>query len=406
VETIVVVGANLAGGRAVETLRGEGFDGRLVLIGAERDRPYERPPLSKDYLAGAKELDRLFLRPEGYYRDAGIELVLGVPATRLDAAAKIVHLADGRAIAYDKLLVATGARPRRLQVPGEDLANVFVLRTIPDADAIRSALKPGARVVIVGAGFIGLEAAATCRQLGAEVTVVEALEAPLALALPRVIGEHLAALHRAHGVQFRFGEKVVAFRGHSRVEQAITDAGAALDCDLAIVGIGVVPADGWLEGAGVARHNGVLVDELCRTSMPDVWAAGDVAHWWHPGLGRRLRVEHYENAQQQGVTAAQSMLGKGTPYAPVLFFWSDQYDRNLQMVGHPEPNDRLVWRGQPPYEPWAAFFLHDGKISAALTVNMVREHVAARQLIRKGATVDPAALADPDVDLRALARAL
>jgi 3-phenylpropionate/trans-cinnamate dioxygenase ferredoxin reductase subunit len=406
VETIVVVGANLAGGRAVETLRGEGFDGRVVLIGAERDRPYERPPLSKDYLAGTKERSALFLRPAHYYEDERIELLLGVRAERLDARAKTVALADGRAIAYDKLLIATGATPRRLSVPGADLANLFVLRTIADAEAIRGALRPGARVVIVGAGFIGMEAAATCRRLGAEVTVVEPLSAPLEAALPREIGEHLAAIHRAHGVQFRFGEKVVGFRGHGRVEQALTDREAALACDLAIVGIGVVPEDRWLEGAGIARQNGILVDEFCRTSMPDVWAAGDVAHFWHPGLRRRFRVEHYENAQQQGVHAAQSMLGKGTPYAPQFFFWSDQYDRNLQLVGHPEPEDQRVWRGRPPDEPWAVFFLREGRLVAALTVNMVREQVAARQLIRKGAVIDPAALADPTTDLRALARAL
>ncbi|MCS6803081.1 MAG: FAD-dependent oxidoreductase [Chloroflexota bacterium] len=405
-ETIVVVGANLAGGRAVETLRGEGFDGRVVLIGAERDRPYERPPLSKEYLAGAKERSALFLRPAHYYQDERIELILGVRAERLDAREKTVYLADGRAVPYDKLLIATGAAPRRLNVPGADLPNIFVLRTIADADAIRLALRPGARVVVVGAGFIGMETAATCRQLGAAVTVVEPLSAPLAAALPRAIGEQLAAIHRAAGVQFRFGEKVVGFRGHGRVEQALTDAGAALDCDLAVVGVGVVPEDRWLEGAGIARQNGILVDEFCRTSMPDVWAAGDVANFWHPGLRRRLRVEHYENAQQQGVHAAQSMLGKGVPYAPLLSFWSDQYDRNLQLVGHPEPEDQLVWRGRPPHEPWAVFFLRDGRLAAALTVNMVREQVAARQLIRKGVAVDPAALADPATDLRALARSL
>ncbi|GIW07201.1 MAG: ferredoxin [Dehalococcoidia bacterium] len=405
-ERIVVVGANLAGGRAVETLRGEGFDGQIVLIGEERDRPYERPPLSKEYLAGTKEHSKLFLRPAHYYEDERIELLLGQRATRLDAASKTVHLANGHTVSYDKLLIAAGATPRRLRVPGAELTNVFVLRTLPDADAIRAALQRGARVVVVGAGFIGMEVAATCRQLGAEVTVVEPLSAPLEAVLPRQIGEQLAAIHRAHGVEFRFGEKVVGFRGHARVEQALTDSGAAITCDLAIVGIGVVPEDGWLDGAGIARQNGVLVDDLCRTSMPDVWAAGDVANWWHPELRRRLRVEHYENAQQQAVHAAKAMLGNGTPYAPLLYFWSDQYDRNLQVVGYPEPGDQLVWRGRPPHEPWAVFFLREERLVAALTVNMVREQVAARQIIRKGGAVDPAALADLDTDLRALARAL
>ncbi|MFN8534218.1 MAG: FAD-dependent oxidoreductase [Dehalococcoidia bacterium] len=404
--TIVIVGANLAGGRAAETLRREGYDDRIVLVGAEADRPYERPPLSKEFLAGHKPREKVFLRPEHFYSDERIELLLGVRASGLDPAAKVVQLADGRSLGYDKLLVATGSAPRRLKIPGSDLEGVHYLRTVEDSEAIRNGLRPGARLVVVGGGFIGMEVAATARGLGAEVTIVEPLATPLETSLGREIGSQLAEIHRAHGVSLRLGEAVTSFVGAGRVEQVRTSNGLALDCDVVVVGIGVIPEDGWLEGSGIARERGVLTDEFCRTSLPDVWAAGDVTNWWHPVLRERLHVEHFENAQQQAVQAAKSMLGQSDPYAPQLYFWSDQYDRILQMVGHPKADDLMVWRGAPPHEPWAVFYLREGQLVAALAVNMVREFVAARQFMRKGAVVSEQTLADPGVDLRELARSL
>ncbi|MCL6647409.1 MAG: FAD-dependent oxidoreductase [Chloroflexi bacterium] len=404
--TIVIAGASLAGGRAAETLRAEGFDGRVVLVGEEPERPYERPPLSKQYLAGHQPRERLFLRPAEYYAEQQIELQLGRRVELVRVAEQQVVLADGEAIAYDQLLIATGCTPRRLSVPGHDLERVCVLRSLADADAIRAVLQPGARVVVVGFGFIGAEVAATCRQVGASVTAIEPLAAPLARVFDPAIGQHLAALHRAHGVQLRLGEGVSALRGHRVVEEVVTTSGAVIPCDLVVVGIGVRPADEWLAGSGIARQDGVLVDETCRTNLPGIFAAGDVASWWSPSLSQYLRVEHFDHAQQHGVHAARAMLGYREAYDPLLFFWSDQYDLNIQYLGLHQPGDRLVWRGNPPEPPWAVFFLRDGRVAAALTVNLPREAGAARQLIRKGVVVPEAALQDPATDLRQLARSL
>jgi 3-phenylpropionate/trans-cinnamate dioxygenase ferredoxin reductase subunit len=400
---IVIVGASLAGGRAAETLRQEGFDGRIVLGGAEPDRPYERPPLSKDSLWGETTAAAAYLRPEDYYAEQAIELRLGTPATRLDPASRTLHLADGERLAYDRLLVATGAAPRHLAVPGADLAGLLTLRALPDAAALRERLRDGGRVVVVGAGFIGAEVAASCRRAGLEVVLLEVAAVPLERALGGEVGRAYAAIHRAHGVDLRTGEQVVAFRGRGRVEQVVTASGATFDCDFAVIGVGVAPVVDWLAGSGVALQNGVLVDEFCRTSVPDVYAAGDVANWWHPGLGERLRVEHFDNAQHQGVAAARSMLGRGTPYAPIPYFWSDQYAFNLQYVGHASGQDEVVFRGSVAGEAWSAFYLRDGRLRGALAVNRPRERAAARQLIARQTPVTARQLADEGVELRALA---
>jgi len=409
VSTVVIVGGNVAGGRAAETLRQQGFDGRIVLVGAEPERPYERPPLSKEYLLGQVAEEKLYLRPPAYYDEQGIELWLGAPVTRLaphgGPRSRHVELADGRRLPYDKLLIATGAAPRQLAVPGADLPGILYLRTLRDARELRRGMSAVSRVCVVGAGFIGAEVAASCRGAGRDVVMLEMESWPLERALGREVGRICAAIHRAHGVDLRTGERVVGFRGHGRVEQAVTASGHAVDCDLVVVGVGVVPECGWLEGSGVALRNGVLVDEMCATNVPGVYAAGDVANWWHPTLGTRLRVEHFDNAQNQGVAAAKSMLGVGQPYAPVAFFWSDQYDLKLQYVGHTSGQDDVVLRGSIEAASWSAFYVRDGCLVAALAANRFKDVAAARQLIARRTPVEPRRLADERTDLRALAKA-
>jgi 3-phenylpropionate/trans-cinnamate dioxygenase ferredoxin reductase subunit len=404
-ETIAIVGANLAGGRAAEALREQGFDGRLVLVGAEPQRPYERPPLSKEYLWGETTEDRIYLRPPEFYAEQRIELWLGVRASRLEPASHVLELDDGRRLTYDGLLIATGASPRRLSIPGADLDGVVYLRTVDDARELLRRMGAARRVVIVGAGFIGAEVAAACRRAGLEVVALEAAPVPLERALGREVGRIYAEIHRAHGVDLQTGESVAALRGHGAVEQVVTASGAAFECDFAVIGVGVAPEVGWLAGSGVELQNGVLVDEFCRTNVPGVYAAGDVANWWHPTLGERLRVEHFDNAQNQGVAAARNMLGQREPYAPVPYFWSDQYGLSLQYVGHASGQDQVVLRGRVDDSSWSAFFLRDGRLRAALAVNRFKDLSAARQLIARQTAVEPGQLADEGVDLRILASA-
>lgn len=273
-----------------------------------------------------------------------------------------------------------------------------------DARELRRRIEGSPRVVAVGGGFIGGEVASACRRLGLDVTVLEMADVPLAHALGHEVGSRYAALHREHGSALYTGETVTGFRGARRVEEVVTASGGSYACELAVVGVGVTPACAWLEGSGVTLENGVQVDELCRTNVADVFAAGDVASWWHPGLGERLRVEHFDNAQHQGVAAAASMLGSGQPYAPVLFFWSDQYGQTLQLVGHPRGADRVVFRGRPESSSWSAFYLRRGKLAAAFTIGRLQEIAAARRLIRHETSPTAAELANDSVDLRDLAR--
>lgn len=403
IEQIIVVGASQAGGRAGEALRQEGYDGRIILIGDEAERPYERPPLSKDVLRGDTAQDKVFLRPEQYYREERIELRLGARAEKLLPDEHLVQLMTGERLAYDRVLVTTGATPRRLNAPGTDLPGIFYLRTLSDANAIREALTRSPRVVVVGAGFIGAEVAASCRVLGLEVTVLEVLPVPLQRVLGSQVGEIYATIHRDHGVDLRLGEGVAGFRGDGRVEEVITSSGRSIPCDLAVVGVGVRPAVDWLAHSGIDLDNGVVVNEFCESSAPDVYAAGDIANWWHPVLNERLRVEHYENAQNQGIAAAKSMLGIREAYAPVPYFWSDQYDLTLQYVGHASGEDDVVFRGDPAGQRFLAFYLRGGRLRAALGVNRLREVRAAQRLIRDGAAVTTEQLVDESLDLRKLA---
>jgi 3-phenylpropionate/trans-cinnamate dioxygenase ferredoxin reductase subunit len=400
--TFVVVGANLAGGAAASTLREEGFDGRLVLVGEEPDPPYERPPLSKEYLRGETAFDQALLRPPEWYRENEVELLLGVRAERVDPGGKVVELSGGDRLPYDRLLLATGGRNRRLPVPGADLEGVLDLRTRADADRIRAAAASAAKAAVVGAGFIGCEVAASLRQLGLEVEVVEVFDVPLKRAVGAEVGKVLEAVHRDHGVVFHLGEAVARFEGRGRVERVITDRGTVIDCDVAVVGVGIVPNTEPVAGTAVAVDNGVVVDELCRTSVDGVFAAGDVANHFHPVFGRRLRVEHWDNALKQGAAAARSMLGKGAPYDDLHWFWSDQFDVNLQCLGVATEWDRLVVRGSVEDRRFLGFYLKDGVVEAVVGVNRGRDVRRCADLVRARRPVDPALLRDEDVDLREL----
>jgi 3-phenylpropionate/trans-cinnamate dioxygenase ferredoxin reductase component len=401
--TFVIVGAGLAGAKAVETLRDEGFAGRAVLIGAETERPYERPPLSKGLLLGTAERDSPYVHDAGWYAAHDVDLRTGTRATGIDRAAHTVTLADGEPVRYDRLLLATGASPRAL--PGADMDSLLTLRTLADSDRIGAILRPGARLVIVGAGWIGLEVAAAARERGTSVTVVETA----ALPLQRVLGDRLAGtfadLHREHGVDFRFGAKVQELTDH-RV--ALAD-GTTVDADAVLVAVGVRPNTELAERAGLAVDDGVLVDQHLRTDDPDIFAVGDVANVDHPLLGTRIRVEHWANALDGGPVAARAMLGHDARWDRLPYFFTDQYDLGMEYTGWVPPGAtaELVIRGDLGAREFIAFWTLDGRVVAGMNVNVWDVTEGIQALIHaglRGATVDPGALADPDTPLENLAR--
>jgi 3-phenylpropionate/trans-cinnamate dioxygenase ferredoxin reductase component len=402
VPTFVIVGASLTGGTAAATLREEGFDGRLVLVGAEDELPYERPPLSKGYLRGETPREKLLVRPEAFWEEHGVELLLGTAATRIDPAGREVELADGRRLGYDSLLLATGGRNRRPPIPGIERDGVLDLRTVGDSERIRAAARNGGRAVVVGMGFIGSEVASTLRELGLEVKAVEPFRVPLERALGPEVGQVVADLHAEHGVEAFYGEGVESFDGDTRVRRVSTSSGRRIECDLAVVGVGIEPAVDVVAGTGVEVENGIHVDELCRTNVQGIFAAGDVANHMHPLFGRRIRVEHWRNAIEHGAAAARSMLGTGEPYAEVHWFWSDQYDANIQYAGHHREWDELVVRGSLEERSFVAFYLADGLVDAAVAVNSGRDLRRAQAVIRARVPVEPGKLRDPEVDLREL----
>lgn len=410
---IVIVGGSLAGATAAATLRGDGFDGEIELIGAETRLPYNRPPLSKGYLRGQDRFEDQLVKPAGYYAEQRIDLRLGARATAIDASRRFVELEGGERVGYDRLLVATGGRNRVLSVPGADLAGIFQLRTVEDCDRIRAAAVRGRRGVVVGLGFIGCEVSASLRQLGLDVAAVEGARAPLARVLGEEVGQVLAGIHREKGVTLVLEDSVAAFEGAGRVERVRTGKGRVLECDMVVAGIGIVPNAELLASAGAGVENGVLVDERCRTSLPDVFAAGDVTDHRHPIFGR-VRVEHWNNGYQQGRAAARSLLGGEQPYDYIHSFWSDQYEHSLQYVGFAAGWDRLVFRGRPERRAFLGFYLKDGIVRAAVGLdrggdpedaNADGELKAVVSLIRNRVAVDPAQLVDEDVDLRRLVTA-
>lgn len=400
--TIVVVGASLAGGRCVEQLRRRGFEGRIQLVGEEAPRPYERPPLSKKFLRGQMDEEKLYFRPLDFYAEREIELVLGARATGLDADARSVTLEDGRALSYDQLVIATGAHVRRLPVPGAELEGVHYVRSLDDSRGLAAELSAGRRAVVIGAGVIGAEVAAACREEGVEVVMLEAAELPLLRAFGPEIGKLYDAIHRDHGVDLRCGVKATALLGSRRVEAVETSDGARVDCDFVVIGVGVEPCVEWLEGSGVALDRGVLVDDRCRTNVPGVFAAGDATRWWSEPHGRHMSVESVDNAQTMASHIAENAVGADSVYAPVPFFWSDQYDLKLQIVGHVGAYDQVVIRGSLEDRKLTAFHLEGGKLRFAVGVNRLNEMGVSRKLISSGATVDPAKLADEDVKGKAL----
>jgi 3-phenylpropionate/trans-cinnamate dioxygenase ferredoxin reductase subunit len=380
--TFVIVGASLAGGTAAITLRKEGFDGDILLIGAEPTLPYERPGLSKQYLRGAMTAEKLLVRPGAFYEEQRIDLLLGARATRVDPAAHTVDLDTGRSVRYDKLLIATGVKNRRPPIPGLDLPGVYSLRTIGDADALRGEIAPGRRAVVIGMGFIGCEVTASLRQQEVDVVAVDPSPAPLFRVLGAAIGGAIAGVHAEHGVEMLFGDGVAAFEGGQRVERVVTSQGKALDCDFAVVGVGVEPELALLADSGLDISNGVVVDEYGRASAPDVYAAGDVANHYHPLFGRHMRVEHWHNALNQSAAAARTMLGRERPYDAIPWFWSDQYDMNLQYAGAHERIERVVIRGSLEEKTFLAFFMSGRRIDAIVAMNRGKDLRRAMPMIR------------------------
>lgn len=400
--TVVIAGASLAGGTAAATLREEGFEGRIVLIGAEPLPPYERPPLSKEYLRGEAPFENALVKPHEFWRDASIDTMFGVAVRRIDPAGRRAVLSDGERIPYDKVLIATGGRNRRLRVPGADLEGIYDLRTAADADRIRAEIAPGRHAAVVGMGFIGAEVAASLRASGVEVTAVDIFSVPLQRALGEAVGRIVGEIHADHGVTMAFDDTVEAFEGSTRVERVRTKRGRVIGCDFVVVGVGIEPVTDAVREAGVALDDGILVDEFCRTNVDGIYAAGDVANHFHPLFRRHVRVEHWQNALRQGPAAARSMLGKATPYADVHWFWSDQYDHNIQYAGFHTQYDELVWRGDPAECKASAFYIQGGRVVACAGIDRGKDVRAAIRIIAAGGAVDRDLLGDDDVDLRKL----
>lgn len=414
----LIVGASIAGASAAQTLRQQGFAGRITLVGAERDLPYERPPLSKAVLLGAAPPESVILNPATFYAEQRIDLHLGDAATALDPNARRVHLASGTALTYNALLIATGSVARTLPVPGADLPGILPLRTLADARALLAVLtpEPGAplpRVVVVGGGFIGAEVAADLRQRGYSVTIVEILPHLLMRALGPEVGALLDDIHRHHGVDLRLETGVAAFEGHERVAAVLTSRGERLPADVVVVGVGTQAADGWLAGSGLRREDGVVVDAFCSTGVPGIYAAGDVARWPYLPAGATdptlIRVEHWDNALRQGELAARNMMnllgnrGEQAPYTTVPYFWSDQYDLKLQMVGYAPTWERIILRGDPTSKSFGAGYFADGRLRAALVVNRVPEFLPLRRLIGAAGDISPDDFANPTFNLKTLA---
>ena len=398
-QTFVIVGASLAGAKAAETLRAEGFDGRVVLIGEEAERPYERPMLSKEYLRGEKPAAKLYVHDEGFYADNGIELMTGTRVQSLDPGAHEITLAGGARMSYSRLLLSTGAAPRRLPLPGADLPGVAYLRAMGESDALRAAITAASRVVVIGAGWIGSEVAASARHLGAEVAIV----APEAVPLVRVLGPEVGGvyrdLHAGHGVDLHLSTQIEAIVGDGAARGVRTTDGVVIEGDLVVVGVGVTPRVELAKLAGLTVENGIVVDEFLATSVPDVFAAGDVAATWNTRYNKRIRMEHWANALNQGPVAARNMLGQHTAYEKLPYFYSDQYDLGMEYNGYADDWDRVVVRGDRSGREFLAFWLKDGRVLAGMNANIWDQGDDIKALIRSGASVDPDRLADPSVPL-------
>lgn len=403
--TYVIVGAGLAGAQAAATLRKEGFGGGVILLGEEAELPYERPPLSKDYLRGESDRAHLAAMPEAFYVENAIDLRMGVRVIGLDAAARTVQVAGGSPVGFDRLLLATGSRPRKPAIPGIDLPGVHQLRRVGDADALRAELGPGRRLVVIGGGWIGSEVAASARALGSEVTMLMTSRTPLERALGPVAGSMYRDLHAEHGVNLQTVAAVAAIAGSGRAEAAVTTDGRRFEGDAFLVAIGATPRTELAAAAGLLVDGGVIVDDLLTTSAPDVFAAGDIAAAWHPVLETRIRLEHWAAARFGGAAAARSMLGRGVPYDRMPYFYSDQYDVSMEYRGHAFASDRVVVRGDLAARAFVMFWIAGDRVAAAMNVNTHGVGKAMDALLRADRPLDERALADPGVSFEALVAA-
>lgn len=400
---IVVVGAGHCAGQLVARLRAEGYEGRVRLIGDEPHVPYQRPPLSKAYLAGDVGLERVHMRPQKFYESQNIELLLDNRVTGLDPRRRSLTLASGEAVGYEKLVLATGSRPRRLEVPGADLEGVCYLRRVEDADTLGDAFRPGLRLVIVGGGYIGLEVASVARGKGAEVSVLETEPRLMSRVVGADVSEFYHGVHREAGVDVCTGKRVSAFEGDGRVARVVCEDGAGFDADLVLVAVGIVPNTELAQEAGLETDDGIVVDAFGRTTDPDIYAAGDCTHHPNPIYDRYVRLESVHNAMAQGRVVAANLTGKEMPYGEVPWFWSDQYDVKLQIAGLSQGYDDTVVRGDPEGGRFTVFYLKDGVLIAADTVNEPQDHLACRKLVGKKEAFSGAQLTDPEVSLKDLA---
>jgi 3-phenylpropionate/trans-cinnamate dioxygenase ferredoxin reductase component len=401
-ETFVIVGASLAGAKAAEALRDEGFDGRVLLIGDESERPYERPPLTKDYLRGDAPREQSYVHSDYFYGARDIDLITDTTVTAVDPGRARLTLDSGCELDYDRLLLATGAEPKRIRVPGAELDGVHYLRTLADCDALRDRLDAGGHVVVIGAGWIGAEFAASARQRGCDVTIVEPASVPLERVLGVEVGAVYGDLHRDHGVQLLCGTGLASFEGARAVERVVTSDGRKLDCDFVVVGIGVTPRVALADDAGLYTDNGIVVNQRLATTHAAIFAAGDVASAWHPFYERHVRVEHWANALNQGPLAAQGMLGRDVAYTRLPYFFSDQYDVGMEYSGLTTDWDRVVFRGDPASHEFIAFWLRNDRVVAGMNVNVWDVNDDVQALIRSRSAIDAAALADPDIALDSL----
>lgn len=399
-DTIVIAGGGHAAAQVVDSLRKDGFTGRMVLVGAEPTLPYQRPPLSKKFLAGELEAERLPIRPAAFYETTHCELLLGNPVANIDAARRRLRLADGATLDYDRLVLAVGGHARPIPVPGATLAGVHVLRTMADVNAIRAAIKPGVRVAIVGAGYIGLECAATFRKLGLEVTVIEMMDRVMCRVVAPEMSRFYHGEHEAHGVKVLTNKRVSAFTGVDRVTGVECTDGTQVPADLVIVGIGLVPNVDVAAAAGLACADGIVVDENCRSSDPNIYAVGDCSYHPSPRYGRMIRLESVDNAFEQAKSAAANLCGKATVHDKTPWFWSDQYELKLQIVGLSQHYDKVVLRGDPASRSFSCCYLRGGELIALDAVNHGKDFMAARKLIAERARPDPAKLADESLGLR------
>jgi 3-phenylpropionate/trans-cinnamate dioxygenase ferredoxin reductase subunit len=405
-QTFIIVGAGQAGGRAAQALRQAGFEDRIILVGEETHAPYERPPLSKDLILTDAGFEKVRLHDEDWYGENNVDFRGGVAATAIDPAAKTVTLSSGETLSYDKLLLTTGARVRRIPIDGADLDGVFYVRTIEDSQNIRARLKDGTKVVVIGGGFIGLETAASASKRGAKVTVLEGADRLMGRSVAPEVGEWFAGMHAKNGVDIRLNVSCTAIEGaNGKVTGVKLGDGEVVPADMVVVGIGILPNVEIAEAAGLKIDNGIVVDAHGRTSDPDIYSAGDCANQPNAFTGRRLRLESYQNAQDQGMAVARNMLGgEEKPYEDSLWVWSDQHDVNLQMTGAPERYDELVWRGDVDAGEFMVFYLLDGKIVAVNTINNGREMKAAQRVMASGKSFTAEELADTSVKLLKLAK--